>query len=86
MVGFSTMSHIKEIGVQIDINIPYTCSELRFSIVTPRYVQHAATRHEDPNTAKTPLIMKEMLEASSLPHCNHNHQSCHVSYGGTTVT
>lgn len=28
MVGFSTLSHIKEIGVQIRINTPYTCSEL----------------------------------------------------------
>lgn len=25
MVGFSTMSDIKEIGAQININTPYTC-------------------------------------------------------------
>ena len=36
-------SHIKEIGAQIDINTPYTCSEHRFSIVVTN-VQNGETR------------------------------------------
>lgn len=66
MVGFSTMSHIKEIDVQIDINKPYTCSEFGFSIVTPRYIQPTATRRRHISSTRTLHPFRTSFECALL--------------------
>ena len=66
MVGFSTMSHIKQIGVQIDINTLYTCPGLGFSIVTPRYIQPTATRRRRVSSTRNSHPFKPSFECTLL--------------------
>lgn len=62
MVGFSTMSRNKEIGVQIDINKPYTCPETGL-LLSPHVTFSPQPRGADMEAAQ---ILRQF---TSLPSC-----------------